>query len=139
MFNKMKCKQCDKEAVWEYAPNSLTNVYCDDCVSRGCTCNYKTDTTPPEPTWEGATVYLNIDPELQEKDEQGRMFPCVEYDYSKFGFYCEPNYRYPCNECGSVLVLKECNNPHGHNWPCLDCDYVCNSCISKKENNNVTA
>jgi hypothetical protein len=68
-----KCFKCEKIAVWYYAPDNTkdhkdNSYYCDDCISRGCSCN--------------------IDPNTKEeiKDEQGRLFPCCEYIYNKYGF-----------------------------------------------------
>lgn len=54
----MNCR-CGKPAVWMYAPG--TGNYCEDCVSRGCSCN--------------------IDPNtgVEDTDELGRFFPCCEY------------------------------------------------------------
>ena len=55
------CDKCHNKAVWFYMPG--TEKYCDDCVPRGCSCNIDHETG------------------LQDKDEQGRLFPCVEYMY----------------------------------------------------------
>lgn len=51
-----------------YMPNDHEALYCDNCVPRGCSCN--------------------TDPETGEddKDEQGRDLPCVEYLYDEKGF-----------------------------------------------------
>lgn len=35
-MTKEKCK-CGKIATWCYLPKDT--LYCDDCVSRGCSCN----------------------------------------------------------------------------------------------------
>lgn len=50
-------------------PRSDT-YYCEGCVPRGCSCMLRDDGTP-------------------ELDEQGREFPCVEYDYNEKGFYLQ--------------------------------------------------
>lgn len=74
---KPLCFKCPKLAVWEYAPGKRQSddYYCDDHVSRGCSCNL---------------ISLS-DPNATEeyKDEQGRLLPCVEYMYSDKGFYIE--------------------------------------------------
>ena len=56
---KHKCK-CGKLAVWYYMPNDNKWVACDDCVPRGCSCNYEEDV-----------------------DEQGRKLPCCEWWYNE--------------------------------------------------------
>ncbi len=58
---------CGKPAVWLYMPATERKEvnYCDEHVPRGCSCN--------------------IDPEtsIEDTDEQGRLLPCVEYDFVK--------------------------------------------------------
>lgn len=57
-----KC-DCGAPAVWMYAPTSTrpNPNYCEEHVSRGCSCN--------------------IDPTtgVEDTDEQGRLWPCCEY------------------------------------------------------------
>lgn len=62
------CQQCNKIAVWNYLPGKSDRYYCDEHVSRGCSCN--------------------IDPNtgIEDKDEKGRFFPCCEYIYDDRGF-----------------------------------------------------
>lgn len=64
---KVKCDKCHcKIARWEYIPHSW-RYYCDDCVPRGCSCNLD-------------------DNGVEIRDEQGRLLPCCEYDYSPNGW-----------------------------------------------------
>lgn len=63
-------------AVWMYMPSIESfreeeKFYCDNHISRGCSCNIIHD---EEGSFE------------EYKDELGRLLPCCEYDYSKIGF-----------------------------------------------------
>lgn len=69
---KKTCLKCDKIAVWDYAPNGKY-YYCDEHVSRGCSCNSKLD---DDGNYLGELLL----------DDQGRDLPCVEYDYNEEGF-----------------------------------------------------
>lgn len=67
---KIRCK-CRQLAVWMYAPSSsidLDRYFCEDCVSRGCSCN------------------INPDTNIEDRDSAGRLVPCCEYDYSETGY-----------------------------------------------------
>jgi len=99
MSNEKELCDCGKVAVWCYAPgfDDDSNPYvCDDCVGRGCTCNYhyvrndsrghQTDnqempTKEDEPIkWiEEGKIWCHL-------DEKGREFPCCEYDYDENGY-----------------------------------------------------
>lgn len=59
---ELKCSECGEKAVWEYTPSSRELGYCDNCIPRGCSCS------------------------IGEIDEQGREYPCCEYDYYEGGF-----------------------------------------------------
>ena len=68
-------------ARWYYTPSSDSwseeeRYFCDNCIKRGCSCNL--------------VFYEESDPLYfsgeEERDEQGRLFPCCEYDYSISGF-----------------------------------------------------
>lgn len=98
-----KCCQCGNKATWLYMPSGRGKVfYCDEHVHRGCHCNdydldfdgepdknkkvvwwNETDTSrqPPFSTDRKAdsTIY-------QYLDENGRLYPCCEYDYDENGF-----------------------------------------------------
>jgi hypothetical protein len=68
------CVQCSAKAIWMYAPSTKPPrgiYYCDEHVARGCSCN--------------------IDPNtgVEDRDEQGRLYPCCEYLYNDKGFYQE--------------------------------------------------
>jgi hypothetical protein len=67
--------------------------FCDDCVHRGCTCNYRyinlneydrlpTDEDKPYKWIEEGKVWTTV-------DEKNREWPCVEYEYEEEGFDCE--------------------------------------------------
>lgn len=81
MRQKYNCYKCSKMAVWYYMPCSSGKVehesyICDDHIHRGCSCNIiKFDPDPNKP-----------EDFEQFKDEQGRLLPCCEYDYSEAGF-----------------------------------------------------
>ena len=60
-----KCK-CSNVAVWWYTPG--TDMYCEDCVHRGCSCN------------------INPETGKEDTDELGRLLPCCEYMYRAEGW-----------------------------------------------------
>lgn len=61
------CNECLAKAVWVYAPSGDL-YFCDKHISRGCSCN------------------IDPDSNVEDTDEQGRLVPCCEYDYSAIGF-----------------------------------------------------
>ncbi len=70
---KIRCAKCNDLAIWFYAPSydgklETNDYYCDGHVSRGCSCN------------------VDIDTEIEELDESGRLMPCCEYDFSEAGY-----------------------------------------------------
>lgn len=84
---KAKC-DCGKDAVYllmSASKDCMNPYYCDDCVSRGCSCNnyFIKDDYPEDHTSGGYKMEGDI---LIPIDEQGREYPCVEYDYSKDGY-----------------------------------------------------
>lgn len=70
------CRECNELAVWMYMPSGeredKDRFFCEEHVSRGCSCN--------------------IDPKTgeEDKDEQGRFYPCCEYYYNDKGFSLNP-------------------------------------------------
>lgn len=80
-MDKHKCCKCGLRAVWYYAPWTRGKAehqayYCEDHVSRGCSCNvikFQPDPDKPEDF-------------EQHKDEQGRLLPCCEYNWDGEGF-----------------------------------------------------
>lgn len=72
---KHQCNKCKvKLAQWHYSPYTAcdANRYlCDDCIKRGCSCN------------------INPDTGEEDRDEQGRLLPCCEYDFSETGWEVE--------------------------------------------------
>jgi MoaA/NifB/PqqE/SkfB family radical SAM enzyme len=90
---------CGKVAVWDYMPgySSGGNSYrCDNCVSRGCSCNYRyVDvnayhpplTTPDFPEGIEGKDYIWVEPNVWAHiDDNGREYPCAEYDYDPDGY-----------------------------------------------------
>lgn len=71
-LHSAKCRKCGESAAWRYDPAEGTNPYwCDNCVSRGCSCQYESSYDEQGNEIEGSSVPL--------LDEQGRQYPCVEY------------------------------------------------------------
>lgn len=104
MQNNIICTKCNIEkAVWLLmSANEDTHpFFCDNCVSRGCSCNWNHISNNLEDLPEGiegkdwkwieynndefygtiltGTIWTYI-------DEHGRQSPCCEYDYDKDGF-----------------------------------------------------
>lgn len=73
---KLKCCKCDAFAVWCYMPASERpeeeRYFCDEHISRGCSCQ---------------VIEYGSGGTEQYKDEQGRLLPCIEYDYDPNGYY----------------------------------------------------
>lgn len=76
---KFKCMKCGALAVWIYMPSDGNYNYCDDCVPRGCDCNYDCD--------ENGNLILDDTGEsfVEFKDDKGRLLPCCEYDFFEEG------------------------------------------------------
>lgn len=88
---KVLCSKCDKTATWWYAPYSPSKIqinafYCEDHISRGCSCQ---EALKPGVS-EKYDEYGNIDNSSEDyeyyTDSLGRALPCIEYDYSEDGF-----------------------------------------------------
>ena len=96
---------CGKIAVWCYMPgysSGCSPYFCDECVNRGCDCNYRhLDVNTYHPPLDNPEV-----PEGQEGvhwkwivdgsiwtsiDDNGREWPCAEYDYDPDGYEREIN------------------------------------------------
>ncbi len=79
-----KCDDCNEIAVWFYMPGS--GKYCEKHCPRGCSCNqYHKDEYPPDEEdiedgikWDG-DYWFRV-------DEEGRAYPCCEYEYEKDGW-----------------------------------------------------
>lgn len=76
-FSRYKCK-CGDNASWFYMPYKIgkvkkDNYYCDICIDRGCSCQVI------NMDYSNRELYTE-----QYKDELGRHFPCMEYDYLGF-------------------------------------------------------
>ena len=102
MNNKIKCQVCNKkDAVWCYMPGHSNGIdlFCDDCVPRGCTCNqYHIDEFNKmivieqnylfwDKLREHSTNRITNDTVYFEPlDEENRRYPCCEYLYDEDGF-----------------------------------------------------
>lgn len=85
---------CGKMATWIYVPDGWFK--CDDCVSRGCTCQLDLEDDERLPDFNNFDEYNKFKQELRDgtnpfvskhaRDEQGRLLPCVEFFYSEEGF-----------------------------------------------------
>jgi hypothetical protein len=83
------CIDCVAVATWFYAPSTDgKDSYCDDCVPRGCPCNYEyIKSIDPEygiePPEDGELVsWMWVDKECghwEHLDDQGRRYPCCEF------------------------------------------------------------
>lgn len=96
---------CGKLATWCYMPGFSSGCnphFCDDCVPRGCECNYrycKLETTQPfEDITELPEGEENVNWKWIEEgkiwvyiDEEGREYPCAEYDWDSDGYEREIN------------------------------------------------
>jgi hypothetical protein len=96
-MSKKYC-DCGKPAKWLYMPgysNKENPFSCDDCVSRGCSCNqYSTVAEHYHPP---GGIHPNLEEDGSEGvdwkwvdeekttwariDEQGRYYPCCEFEY----------------------------------------------------------
>lgn len=111
MEKKEKCN-CGNVALWMYAPGYSDNsnsYHCDDCVPRGCSCNWNYTKTKESKLEDGALIpegienidwryvdcikakqdgFDNIKPKeyFVYLDEKQREHPCVEFWYDKDGF-----------------------------------------------------
>jgi len=92
---------CGKIAVWCYMPgySSGSSPYsCDDCVGRGCDCNHRyvkdklfKEGDKPEGQ-EGIDWKWIVDGSIWTSiDDNGREWPCAEYDYDLDGYEREIN------------------------------------------------
>jgi hypothetical protein len=82
---------CGKVAVWCYMPgysSGSSPYFCDECIHRGCDCNYTSieESDLPEGQegidwkWiEDGSIWTSI-------DDNGREWPCAEYDYDPDGY-----------------------------------------------------
>jgi len=116
MVNKEKC-DCEKMATWFYAPSSSrTNpYYCDDCVPRGCECNWHSvsdnskinvsdfsanrQPTDADMPWKWVTYKNHPEFGLIKKgqvwvylDDKDREYPCGDYLYDQDGFDTEVSF-----------------------------------------------
>lgn len=82
---------CNNIAVWCYMPASEDNpYYCEEHISRGCSCNTEHNGNDwyEEPKGIEGKDYKWIEKDIEwtPLDEQGREYPCCEYEYDENGF-----------------------------------------------------
>lgn len=92
--------ECGKKATWIYGPgfnNGDSPFFCDNCVPRGCECNYMYidiniyDPPLDEPEIpdgvEGIDwIWVKKNKIWQYIDSNGLPFPCMEFEYNEKGF-----------------------------------------------------
>lgn len=97
--------ECGKIAVWCYMPgySSGDSPYsCDDCVPRGCECNYEYfNVTSYHPTLNKPNLpegiegtdwkWIEKDKIWTHLDDNKKEYPCVEHYYEPEGFERELN------------------------------------------------
>jgi hypothetical protein len=86
--------ECGKLAVWVYSPGFSVKAhpyFCDDCVSRGCMCNYRYIEDEFPEGEEGKDWIWVDDDTFVNLDEKQREYPCVEFDWEPDGFEREIN------------------------------------------------
>lgn len=107
---------CEKIAVWLYMPgysNGESPYSCEDCVNRGCTCNWyytkSNDGYDEQPVGVEGKDWRWVEHEANEYmgkiskedgiweslDSNGKPWPCAEYTYDEEGFEIdedEPKY-----------------------------------------------
>lgn len=81
---KIKCDKCNAIATWIYMPSDGDGQCCDNCVPRGCSCNFKYSDKLDADGCPALIVDDHGNP-VEETDEQGRLYPCCEWDYDPYG------------------------------------------------------
>jgi hypothetical protein len=98
-MNKELC-ECGEIAVWTNLGSSKYQVYCDDCVPRGCTCNHYytpndnhqydiNDSQENPPTDHNNWKWIEEGKVWTLLDEQGREYTCCEFIYEEEGWEVE--------------------------------------------------
>ncbi len=70
---------CSKLAIWWQPTRDYYPYFCDDCVPRGCSCNFDLK-EGKDPSSENEGDYFEV------LDESERKKPCIEYFYDIDGF-----------------------------------------------------
>jgi hypothetical protein len=68
--------------------------WCDNCIPRGCGCNYIFEANDEEGVFETSSIdtpdtFVEDQPErerAQRRDNKGRLLPCAEYWYDRWGW-----------------------------------------------------
>lgn len=86
---------CGKTSVWCYLPGYSagdSSYHCDDCVPRGCECNYDYTNTDlydsKKPEGEENVDWKWIEEGIcwTQIDSRKREYPCSEYEFDPDGF-----------------------------------------------------
>jgi hypothetical protein len=98
-----KC-DCGQKATWLYMPGFREGspFFCDSCVHRGCSCNHRCiDINAYHPPLDNPDIpegvegvdwkWVELDKVWCTIDDQGREWPCCEYEYDNEGFEIEEN------------------------------------------------
>jgi hypothetical protein len=97
---KYKCK-CNNIATWDYLPGLDDDVFCDECVPRGCECTHRYVSkdvynppleNPDSPKGNEGIEWKWLDENKTHWcfiDEQGREYPCCEFSYDPDGIDVE--------------------------------------------------
>jgi len=84
----VRCEDCGAVATWHLMPAGCAGEYCDACVPRGCDCNNVDGYGADEPVYTSdirGEAFNHVEP-AQHRDELGRLLPCIEYTYYRFGW-----------------------------------------------------
>ena len=129
-FEKCANPECPNTAQWIYMPgfgDGSSPYVCDDCVHRGCSCNARSVNEeyrdlPGENEIEGVDwEWLKVNDERasfiikNEKEywwhlDNGRPYPCCEYEWSENGFVTEEYEKYleiKCKEIGYDILSDD--------------------------------
>ena len=87
---------CGNIALWVYLPGFSFGdnpYFCDDCVNRGCMCNYRFIDEEELPNGDEGKdwIWVEVDVAWVFLDEKQREYPCMEFDYEPDGFEREIN------------------------------------------------
>lgn len=91
-FGLKKCCKCNDVAVWYYMPSGereeADRFFCDNCIKRGCSCNWISDDEQRLMIDESYTGIEDnpVNPFKQTTDAKGRLLPCCEYEYNECGW-----------------------------------------------------
>jgi hypothetical protein len=88
--------ECGNLAIWAYLPSASQDYhpyYCDDCVPRGCMCQYRyiDESESPDGDENKDWIWIEKDVCWVDLDEKQREYPCAEFDWEPGGYEREIN------------------------------------------------